>query len=77
MATAFAVEWPAGLEAIGAAEECEPTVKFDRQYNMEVPYFEEEVYFVQRFRAAGICGGDALRLHHLHGMRRRALCLPP
>ena len=51
MATAFAVDWPAGLEAIGDAEECEPTVKFDRQFNMDVPYFEEEVYFVQRFRA--------------------------
>ena len=33
-------------------EECEPIVKFDQQFNMKVPYFEEDVYFVQRFRAA-------------------------
>ena len=53
MATAFSVEWPEGLEALGEVAECEPIVKFDPQFNMDVPYFEEEVFFVQRFRTTG------------------------
>ena len=56
--TAFTVEWPAGVEAIGEMEECAPIVKFDPQFNMNVPYFEEEVFFVQRFRSIGATASD-------------------
>lgn len=52
MATAFGVEWSEGMEPMGDVQECDPIVKFDPQFNMDVPYFEEEVFFVQRFRAA-------------------------
>ncbi|MBV41661.1 MAG: thiol:disulfide interchange protein [Crocinitomicaceae bacterium] len=52
MATAFGVDWPEGLEPMGDVQECKPIVKFDPQFNMDVPYFEEEVFFVQRFSAS-------------------------
>lgn len=53
MATSFSMDWPDGIELVGEVEECEPIVKFDPQFNMDVPYFEEEVFFKQRFQTTG------------------------
>lgn len=52
MATEFRIDWPAGFEGIGSVVECEPLVQFDPSFDMDVQMFEEEVFFVQSFRAS-------------------------
>lgn len=51
MPSAFRIDWPEGFVAIGDVEECAPLVQFDPTFEMEVKMFEEEVSFVQRFKA--------------------------
>ena len=53
MPTAFTIEPPSGWSLKGSVVECDPLVEFDPQFNMDVPFFEEEVYWVQTLIANG------------------------
>ncbi|MDG2209178.1 MAG: protein-disulfide reductase DsbD family protein, partial [Flavobacteriales bacterium] len=46
--TSFTFELPPNMERVGEATECDPIVDFDPVFAMDVPYFEEEVFWVQK-----------------------------
>ena len=48
--TYFEVEFPDGVEKVGDATECDPLVEYDPNFMMDLKFFEEEVYWVQKVR---------------------------
>jgi thiol:disulfide interchange protein DsbD len=56
--TQFDIQSPEGWILQGSLEECEPMVSFDPQFNMDVPWFEEEVYWVQKLTQEGNSDGE-------------------
>jgi thiol:disulfide interchange protein len=50
--TSFTFELPPSMERVGEATECDPIVDFDPNFDMDVPYFEEEVFWVQKLKGS-------------------------
>ena len=49
--TYFEVEVPDGVEKVGDVTECDPLVEYDPNFMMDLKFFEEEVYWVQKIRS--------------------------
>ena len=48
--TYFEVAVPDGVEKVGDVTECDPLVEYDPNFMMDLKFFEEEVYWVQKVR---------------------------
>ena len=46
--TYFEVAVPDGVEKVGDVTECDPLVEYDPNFMMDLKFFEEEVYWVQK-----------------------------
>jgi len=66
--TYFEVNTSEGIEKIGAVTECDPIVEYDPNFMMDLKFFEEEVYWVQRVNVGKSGGGKSFRFFELHGL---------
>lgn len=74
--TYFEVNTSEGIEKIGAVTECDPIVEYDPNFMMDLKFFEEEVYWVQRVNV-GKSGGGKVSGFLSFMVCDASRCLPP
>ena len=75
--TYFEFEWPEGVTPQGVVNECKPLEEYDPNFMMDLKFFEEEVYWVQKVRLdAAARSGDVTGFFSFM-VCDASRCLPP
>ena len=75
--TYFEVEVPDGVEKVGKVVECDPLVKYDPNFMMDLKFFEEEVYWVQTVRVNPAAVSESVTGFLSFMVCDESRCLPP